>query len=207
MGTLAPGQRQPRRLPETAPSFAPRPPPARPAGSVRAAHTGSAGEAGAAPDPTRSPPGGCGWARAGRTFLRICCTGWGAHWGAAGVGRQCVRIKSRKGCQRGEGRPARRRGRAAAGLKRWGAGPGGRAWLADGGALGGRADGGLEAGMKRLAVLFPTLRELPTLAPKPKYPFSNPAIPPPKTKTGSDRFLNQNLASGKNKNKKQLSAN
>lgn len=38
------------------------------------------------------------------------------------------------------------------------------------GALGGRAVGGLEAEMKRLAVLFPTQRELPTLAPNPKYP-------------------------------------
>lgn len=84
---------------------------AGPAGSVLAAHSGSAGEAGAAPGPAPSPPGGCGWARAGHAFLRICCTGWGAHWGAAGVGRQFGKIKSRKRCQsrRGKGRPAVRR--------------------------------------------------------------------------------------------------
>ena len=61
-GTLAPGQRQRRRLPETAPFPAPRPPPGRPAarragpaGSVSAAHKGSAGGAGAAPGPAPSP--------------------------------------------------------------------------------------------------------------------------------------------------------
>lgn len=77
---------------------------AGPAGSVSAALTGSAGEAGAAPGPAPSPPGGRGPARAGRAFLRICCTGWGAHWGAAGVGRQFGRIKNWKGCQNRRGK-------------------------------------------------------------------------------------------------------
>lgn len=122
MGTLAPGQRQRRRLPETAPSSAPRPrpawPPGRPAArppsgpaqpALSARITRAApGEAGAAPGPAPSPPGGCGWARAGHVFLRICCTGWGAHWGAAGVERQFGKIESRKRCQsrREKERPA-----------------------------------------------------------------------------------------------------
>lgn len=125
---------------------------AGPAGSVSAAHTGSAGEAGAAPDPTPSPPGGCGWARAGRTFLRICCTGWvGGALGCCRSGAPDCKNKEQEGVPERRGKTGAEEGPSGCGTK----GVGGRAaeeGLACGrGALGGRAGWGLEARMKRLA--------------------------------------------------------
>lgn len=47
-------------------------------------------------------------------------------------------------------------------------------------------------------MFFPTQCELPAVAPNLKYPISEASPPTPK-KGGDDRFLNQNLGSGKKK--------
>lgn len=101
MGTLARGQRQPRRLPETAPSFAPRPRPAWPARGPAQPALSALLKRGALGKRERRPADpfpswrlwlGLGGVHFSKNLL------WGvAYWGAAGLERQFVKIKSWKG--------------------------------------------------------------------------------------------------------------